>query len=139
MKIAGVQMDVKFGDIDGNLERIISRLRETVANGADLTVFPECSVTGYCFDSLEEAQRYAQPIPGEATSRMAAVCKELSTNAIFGMIEQAGDKTYNAAVMNGPDGVIGKYRKVHLPYLGLDQFASFGDGPFEVVLSLIHI
>lgn len=133
MKIAGVQMDVKFGDVDGNIERIIQRLRETVANGAYLTIFPECSVTGYCFKSLEEAQQFAQPIPGDATSRIAAVCKELSTYAVFGMIEQAGDKTYNAAVMTGPEGVVGNYRKIHLPYLGVDQFASFGDCPFEVV------
>lgn len=133
MKIAGVQMDVKFGDIDGNINRIIERLRETVANGAYLTVFPECSVTGYCFKSLEEAREYAQPLPGEATQRIAEACKELNSYAVFGMIERSGNETYNAAVMTGASGVIGSYRKIHLPYLGLDQFASYGDRPFEVV------
>ena len=133
MKIAGVQMDVKFGDIDGNIGRMIDRLRETVDNGACLTIFPECSVTGYCFKSLEEAREYAQPIPGDATGRIADACEELDTYAVFGMVEAAGDDTYNAAVMTGPTGVLGSYRKIHLPFLGLDQFSNYGDRPFQVV------
>ena len=32
----------------------------------------------------------------------------------------------------GPTGVIGSYRKVHLPYLGIDMFTSYGDRPFAV-------
>ena len=35
-------------------------------------------------------------------------------------------------VLVGPKGVIGSYRKVHLPYLGIDMFTSFGDRPFDV-------
>ena len=54
-KIAGVQMDVTFADRAANLKRIESRWEETRRNGAHLTVFPECALTGYCFASLEEA------------------------------------------------------------------------------------
>src|SRR5690606_26580070 len=67
VKIAGVQMDVSLGDVDGNLERMATFLRETTAAGAALTIFPECSVTGYCFESLESGRRLAQSIPGPAT------------------------------------------------------------------------
>ncbi len=43
-----------------------------------------------------------------------------------------GEKLFNTAVLVGPIGVIGSYRKVHLPYLGIDMFTSYGDRPFAV-------
>jgi len=132
MKIAGVQMDIAIADVDRNLSRMTERLRETTANGARLTVFPECAVSGYCFTSLDEARPATQTIPGSATERMRAACAELGGYAIFGMLELAGEKIFNAAVLVGPTGVIGSYRKVHLPYLGIDMFTSHGDRQFAV-------
>lgn len=132
MKIAGVQMDVSIADTDSNVERMISRLREANAAGAKLTVFPECALSGYCFGSLDEARPFAQPIPGPATGSLRAACAELGCYAIFGMLELDGARIFNAAVLVGPAGVIGSYRKVHLPYLGIDMFTSPGDRPFAV-------
>jgi predicted amidohydrolase len=132
MKIAGVQMDVALMDVDRNLERMIAKLREATANGAKLTVFPECALSGYCYGSLAEARPYAQTIPGPATEKMRAACAELGAYAIFGMLEPDGPRMYNAAALVGPAGVIGSYRKVHLPYLGIDMFTSHGDRPFAV-------
>ncbi|MBX3438337.1 MAG: carbon-nitrogen hydrolase family protein [Planctomycetaceae bacterium] len=132
MKIAGVQMDVALGDVAGNLDRFDSFLRETVGNGAALTIFPECAVTGYCFDSLEQCGRFAQTIPGPATDHVAATCQALQCYAVFGMLEADGDRVFNAAVLVGPEGLIGSYRKVHLPYLGVDMLTTPGDRPFAV-------
>jgi predicted amidohydrolase len=132
MRIAGVQMDVALTNVDQNLARMIERLRETTAAGARLSVFPECALTGYCFSSLDEARPYAQTVPGPATEQMRAACAELGCYAIFGILELDGAKVYNAAVLVGPTGVIGSYRKVHLPYLGIDMFTSHGDRPFAV-------
>jgi len=39
---------------------------------------------------------------------------------------------YNSAVLIGKQGIIGHYRKIHLPFLGLDRFVSGGDIPFKV-------
>ena len=133
MKIAGVQMDVKIGQIEQNLSAMIDRLAESRRHGAELTIFPECAVTGYCFDSLEEARQYAEQIPGEVTETMTAACRGAGGYAIFGMIEVGPDDgVFNAAVMVGPEGVLGSYRKIHLPFLGVDQFGTFGDRPFAV-------
>jgi len=133
MKIAGVQMDVRIENVDRNLQVMIDRLRETTGAGARLTVFPECALTGYCFGSLDEARPFAQSIPGPATETVREACAELGCYyVIFGMLEQVGEKLFNAAVLVGPTGVIGSYRKVHLPYLGIDMFTSFGDRPFAV-------
>jgi predicted amidohydrolase len=132
MKIAGVQMDVAIGDAAGNLRRIVERLREVRAAGAELAIFPECAVSGYCFSTLDDARELAQSVPGPATEHVAAACRELGMYAVFGMIEAAGPGVFNAAVLVGPTGLIGSYRKVHLPFLGADMFATHGDRPFAV-------
>lgn len=132
MKIAAVQMDVSIGEPQSNLDAIESRFREAVSNGASLAIFPECAVTGYCFESLDEARPFAESIPGTATSRLTQLCGELGAFAVFGMLETDGDRVFNAAVLTGPDGVIGRYRKVHLPFLGVDQYADYGDIEFQV-------
>ncbi len=132
MKIAGVQMDVALGNVDGNVERMIGFLEQTSRQGAALTIFPECAVTGYCYDSLKNAQQCAEPIPGPSAERMISACAEHGCFCVFGMLEADGDRVFNAAVLVGPEGVIGSYRKVHLPYLGVDMLTTPGDRPFAV-------
>ena len=63
---------------------------------------------------------------------MQAACAELGCYTIFGMLDLDAGRIFNAAVLVGPAGVIGTYRKVHLPYLGIDMFTSYGDRPFAV-------
>lgn len=130
--VAAVQMDVELGRPERNLERMLGFLAETALAGAHLTVFPECALTGYCFDSENEARAHAEPIPGPSTDRIAAACKDLGIHAIFGLLEADGARLFNAAVLVGPRGLAGKYRKVHLPYLGVDRFTDLGDLPLEV-------
>lgn len=132
MKIACVQTDVTFKDIDANLSSLEATVRSEVNQGTQLTVFPECFSTGYCFDSLAEAMAYGESVPGPSTDRVVKLCAELQTHVVFGMLEKSGDQLFNVAVLIGPDGLIGSYRKVHLPYLGVDRFTTPGDRPFEV-------
>ncbi len=132
MKIACVQTDVSFKDINANLSSLEATVRSEVNQGTELTVFPECYSTGYCFDSLAEAMEFSESVPGPSTDRVAKLCVELKTNVVFGMLEKSGDHLFNVAVLIGPDGLIGCYRKVHLPYLGVDRFTTPGDRPFEV-------
>lgn len=132
MKIAGVQMDVTLGDTEGNLGRMIEFLGESRHRGAGLTIFPECALTGYCFDDLDEARACAEPMSGSSIRQMAAACHDLGGFAVFGLLETDGDRVYNAAVLVGAEGPIASYRKVHLPYLGADRFVTYGDLPFSV-------
>ncbi len=133
MKIAGVQNDIKIGDIDGNLDRIEHWFKQARSNQADIVVFPECAVTGYCFDSLEEATKYAEDIPGNATKRIQDMCAKHGGYIAAGMLENAPDSgVYNALVLVGENGIVGAYRKIHLPYLGVDRFSTFGDRGFSV-------
>lgn len=131
-KIALAQIDVALADPQRNLARLCEVIRETAAAGARLTVFPEAALTGYCFDSLEEALPAAESIPGPSTQKIHALCKELGVFAIYGLLELEGSRVFNAAVLVGPEGIVGSYRKIHLPYLGVDRFTTPGDRPFAV-------
>ena len=132
LTIAGVQMDVAFADKETNLARIEDRLREAARHGARLAVFPECAVTGYCFESLEEARALAEPISGPSARRLEAACRESECFAVVGTIEADGPRIFNVCVLVGPQGLSGVYRKIHLPHLGLDNFSTPGDRPFQL-------
>jgi predicted amidohydrolase len=132
VKIAGVQMDPKMLQKERNLARCLQFIQLTANEGARLIIFPECALTGYIFSSLEEALPMAEPIPGPSTDKMLDVCNELNVYVVMGLLEKDGDKCYNACVLLGPQGLVGKHRKVHLPYLGVDRFVDYGDIPFSV-------
>jgi predicted amidohydrolase len=133
-KIAAVQMDCRLGAKEENLASITARLREAAAHGARLIVFPECSLSGYCFTSKEEAWPHAEPIPGPSTLALAEECKQLGVWSAVGLLEaQPSDGAlFNACALVGPAGVMATYRKVHLPFLGGDRFTTPGDQPFAV-------
>lgn len=128
IKIAAAQIDIAYASPDENVERFESALREAQKEGARLVIFPECALTGYVFETRQAALGMAQTVPGPSTMRLAQTCRQLDMFCIVGLLEHAGDKLYNACALIGPDGVIGNYRKVHLPYLGIDRFVDPGDG-----------
>lgn len=131
-KIAAVQMDCVFADNARNLATIRARLREAATNGAQLVVFPECALTGYCFQSKAEAWPHAESIPGSSTRVLAEDCARLGVSMVVGLLERDGDRLFNVCTLIGPSGVIANYRKVHLPFLGVDRFTTPGDQPFAV-------
>jgi 5-aminopentanamidase len=127
MRVAVAQMEPRLGEKERNLESCVKRMEEAAAAGAELLVLPECAIPGYMFDSLDEAQRFAEEIPGPSTERLEAECGRLGLHTVCGLLERDGDGVRNAAVLVGPDGLIATYRKTHLPYLGVDRFATPGD------------
>ncbi|MFK7769813.1 MAG: carbon-nitrogen hydrolase family protein [Mariniblastus sp.] len=133
IKVAGVQMDIEFNNRDANLEKMELRLAETTSNGAELTVFPECTTTGYCFTSLDEAKEIAEGFDGPSVTQVHQWCQEKDTMVVFGFLELSGEKVFNVLALVGPSGLIGTYRKIHLPHLGIDRFTTPGDRPFEVI------
>jgi predicted amidohydrolase len=129
VRVAGVQIEPVLGAKEANLQRCLADLRVAASAGAQLVVFPEAALTGYVYRSLEEAMPVAEPVPGPSTAALADVCRELGVHAVVGLLERDEDRYYNVSVLIGPAGVIGKYRKLHLPYLGIDRFLRRGDLP----------
>ncbi|TDE34797.1 nitrilase family protein [Antarcticimicrobium sediminis] len=133
--IACIQFEPKIGEVDANLDAIEIRVRQARANGAQLIVLPELADSGYVFDSAEELAQLAQPIPdGQSAQRLIALATELEVYIVSGLAEVAGATFYNSAMLCGPEGYIGTYRKMHLWYrenlffekgdLGLPVFAT---------------
>lgn len=131
MLVAVAQTEPSLGEIDRNLETIVARLEDAAEAGARLLVLPECAVTGYVFESYEEALQSAQEVPGNAVSAIEDACDRLGIHAVCGLLAREGDILRNRAVLVGPDGLIGFYDKSHLPFLGVDRFVVAGDGPYE--------
>jgi predicted amidohydrolase len=125
-------MEPKFGDVPANRDIILERLRQATSAGARLVVFPECALTGYGFASKSEAMEHAEAIPGPTLLPISLFCAQHRAYAVVGMLERDGDRLFNACALVGSGGVIGSYRKIHLPYLGVDRYADPGDRPFAV-------
>ncbi len=112
MKVGFVQNNPVFANVQKNLDRVENLL---AGHSADLFVLPELFATGYQFKDMDESRSLAELVPGGVTTSMlTSISKNKNTYIVAGLAEIEGDKVYNSAVVTGPDGYIGKYRKLHL-------------------------
>lgn len=129
MKVAVVQTDPVLGAVAENRKNILAGITSV---DADLVVFPECAVTGYGLDSREEALGIAETVPGPTTEAVEDLCRDTDKHVILGVLESDGDFLYNSAILVGREGLVGRYRKMHLPFLGVDRFVQPGNLGFPV-------
>lgn len=113
MRIGFLQFSPEFGAVKRNLDFIAKRL-EGVA--ADLVVLPELGNSGYLFVAQKEVASLAETVPGPTTEFLHEVARKNDVHLVLGLPERDGDRFYNSAVLVGPSGLIGSYRKVHLFY-----------------------
>ncbi|MGH2451029.1 MAG: carbon-nitrogen hydrolase family protein, partial [Candidatus Limnocylindria bacterium] len=132
----------RLGEPARNLDACLARLEEAAAAGCRLIVLPECATSGYMVASEEDAARAAEPIPGPSVEALERACASRGVHCVVGLLERDGDRLRNTAVLVGPEGLVGLYRKTHLPYLGVDRFVVPGEEPpnvFETPLGRIGI
>jgi predicted amidohydrolase len=132
MRVGIVQANPQLGDVEGNLRRAVESLEAAASAGCSLVAFPECAFTGYMLDSEEETRALAEPVPGPTTELLASACKRLGIHCVAGMLELDGALLRNTAVLVGPDGLVGSYRKSHVACIGADCFTTPGGGDYEV-------
>jgi predicted amidohydrolase len=130
--VAVVQSAPRLGDVEGNLGSCLEALGQAAANGCDLVAFPECALSGYMFDDAEYARSCGDPIPGPSTDALARACALNGLYCVLGMLERAGELLYNTAVLIGPHGLVGRYRKSHIARIGADCFTTPGREPYRV-------
>jgi predicted amidohydrolase len=115
-KIALSQISCKRGDKTANIKKMENNVKKAKKRGADMVIFPELALTGYTV--RDELYELAETIPGKSTETLEKLAKQTRMYIIFGMPELS-EKTqatiYNSAVCVGPEGYVGKYRKMHLP------------------------
>ena len=116
VNVALAQISCKVGDKKHNINTMKKNIKHAKEKGANLVIFPELSLTGYLNRDL--TYELAEPIPGPSIHSLEETAKKENIYVVFGMPEQsekAHAVLYNTAVLLGPDGLIGKYRKMHLP------------------------
>jgi predicted amidohydrolase len=109
------QTGPKVGNKERNLRQISEQAAKARKKNVDLLIFPELQLTGYTM--RDEVSHLAEPIPGPSTTKVENLAKEHGVHIIFGMPEESDVKgvIHNTAVFVGPKGMIGRYRKIHLP------------------------
>lgn len=116
IKLALAQITSKRESKSENILKIEKLTLNAKQQGADLIIFPEMSLTGYVL--LDQVYELAETIPGPSTLRIEKLAKQTGMHIVFGMPELS-EKTqatiFNTAVLVGPQGLIGKYRKMYLP------------------------
>ena len=116
LKIALAQISCEKADKASNIEKMKAYAEKAKKEDAELVIFPELSLTDYLVRDL--IYELAEPIPGPSVEKMTEIAKQNKIYIVFGMPEmskKAESVIYNTAVLVGPEGYIGKYRKMHLP------------------------
>jgi predicted amidohydrolase len=139
--IAAVAAMRAVHDKAANLKRYREFVDEAARAGARLLILPEASLQGFlfhadrCFDPEEMRYHWehAEPVPGPSTEVISAWAADLEMWIVFGMMERSGDPAvpvlHNSAVLVGPAGVAGVYRKVHQPSEEVFLYQPGGDWP----------
>lgn len=129
VRVGFFQFDPVFGEVSANLDTVSAKLEQAEA---DVLVLPELFASGYQFTSVEEVARLAEPVPeGPTVRRLSEIAKRRKMHIVAGLPEQAGGRYYNSAVVVGPSGFVGCYRKTHL-FFEETLFFTPGDSGFTV-------
>jgi predicted amidohydrolase len=132
------QIRVDGGDPQANLARAVAAIVALANDGCELVVLPECLDFGWTHPSAREA---AQPIPGPHVEQLASAADKHQVYIAAGLVERAGDKLFNAAVLLDPRGkIVLHHRKINELDIGLDLY-SVGDrlGVVETPLGKIGL
>ena len=133
LTITVAQLNYTVGDIEGNARRMIEAAQRAAADGADLVVFTELSLTGYYpADLLDEPLFMARVAQGLATLQQAS--RQLpDLHWVVGAPlprEGIGKKLQNALVVVHAGEIMLRYAKQLLPtYNVFDERRHFEPGP----------
>jgi predicted amidohydrolase len=134
IRVAAVQFEHVAGDKRANLAKIRHFVERTASAGAEMVVFPECSITGYWFLrklSREELAALAEPVfEGPSSQALLELSRRHGVSIGAGLIEAGQDgKLYKAYVFAMPDDTARRHRKLHAfvsPYLTCgDEYTVF--------------
>ena len=111
-RVAAVSMNGFLGEPEKVLRGIDSWCERAAAEKAELVLFPELVVHGHCTPNSWEL---AESVPdGPSVATLIQIAKRHRLVLCAGMSEKERDIVYNTQVLVGPEGYIGKQRKLHL-------------------------
>lgn len=113
-RVAVVQLAAPWGPPAVMRARTVQALHAAAARGAHLVVLPELCTISYDFRRRDDVAPHAEGLDGPTVTAWAAVARQTGVHIVAGVPERDGPRVYNAAVVLGPGGVLGVYRKAHL-------------------------
>ncbi len=142
IRVACVSMNGFLGEPERALKNIAAFSQQAAAQGVELILFPELVVHGH---NAPNTQEMAESVPdGPSCRRLAALSRELNLVISAGLSERDGPLVYNTQVLFGPNGFIGKQRKIHLSrdeknyYTGGSQIEVFDIGKCKIGTTICY-
>jgi N-carbamoylputrescine amidase len=138
VRVAAAAIDAKPGETGHNLDSIELWAHRAADGGASLLLLPELSLSGFLpnhpaanheawlRDALAGARRMAEPIDGFAVRQLCAIARDTGLLIAAGLLEDAGSLLFNTHVLAGPTGVLGTWRKMHVPLFEMPLYNGGG-------------
>ncbi len=131
MKIALAQINTTVGAIAQNVQKIIQTI---LATDADVVVFPELAITGYCPRDMILQERFVQKNL-EALESIAL--HAISKTVIIGHIDADNSNRWNSASVLAHQKIIATHRKIYLPnYAVFDEKRWFTAGTHATIAEI---
>ncbi|WP_026376709.1 carbon-nitrogen hydrolase [Aestuariibacter salexigens] len=118
LNVGLVQQAITSNDKDENWRQSAEKVRQLAADGCQLVMLQELHSTLYfCQEENTDNFDLAEPIPGPATEYFAKLAAELDIVLVTSLFEKRGSGLYHntAVVFDKQQGMVGKYRKMHIP------------------------
>lgn len=129
VRVAAIQATPEILDAEGSVAKAARLLEEAADAGAELAVLPECFISLYPSNTWAKASAAfggsdelwermwlsSVDVPGPLMDELAAVCRARGIHAVIGVNERESDRPgtlYNTMVVLGPEGLLGKHRKL---------------------------
>lgn len=127
-RVAAIQYGPSLGEKEKNSGELLTLVKDAAAHEARLIVLPEMAITGYCWTAREEIAPFVEPIPGPTTTLFQEVATQYGCYVAVSLPEAdpVTQVYYNSTALLGPDGLVGKYRKMH-SYIAEPRWARDGD------------
>ncbi len=134
MNVVIAQINLTVGDVRGNFLRIVDAARKAEAQGAELVVFPELTLTGYAPEDLVICPEF---VAAQHRTMLELVNASKGLPAmIVGFIEPLEERRFNALALIDKGRIVHTHRKNLLPNYGVfDERRVFSSGHAPVAFS----
>ncbi|MFZ2098160.1 MAG: nitrilase-related carbon-nitrogen hydrolase [Anaerolineales bacterium] len=128
LTIALAQINTHLGDVNANLTKHLELTRQAQAAGAELIVFPELSLTGYCLQDLVPTVAHRAAEDDDVFKPLLEASQ--SIDMLVGFVdEDHRHRFYISAAYLSQGKVLHIHHKIYLPTYGLfDESRFFAPG-----------
>ena len=126
MRVALVSLNQGWENKGENFHACRSFVQRAKAQGAELVIFPEMTLTAFSMNTADTAE---ESVTTATVELFKALAQELQIAIVFGVVFQDGDKATNNAILVDAEGAIkGSYSKIHpFTFAGEDKVFNGGN------------